>query len=122
MRLGLLFKDIIKGAGSWIYDHKWYIAQVSWYLLVATGLIYGIILSSILKVNVHIGIWWYLPVLEFLVAIAFSIPWKISPLLEFKILYIYVKYFMSIKKAPLYINHEREDIRELANKLLRKEL
>jgi hypothetical protein len=121
MRLGLLFKDIVKSSGAWIYDNKSGIAITFWFLLVAIGIIYGILLLLVLKVHIGIG-WWYLPVLAFLLAIVFTTPWEISPSLEYNLLYIYVKYFMSIKKAPLYINDSRTQIRELANKLLKKEL
>jgi hypothetical protein len=114
MRLGLLFKDI----GSWIYDHKWYIAQINFYLLVVTGIVYG----CMLFVKVRIGMWWILPISELVLAIAFTFSWEKRPAFVNAAQYFYVKYFMPTNKAPLYINHKRKEIRDLANKLLKKEL
>jgi len=59
--------------------------------------------------------WFWVPIVIVIMATILIIPWdRISEWMT----RVYVKYFLSISNAPLYINHPDYQIRDIAKKIL----
>lgn len=133
MRLKLLATDIKSALINWWYASKPVIIFLGYTAGIITATVYVVIFTANHYNPSNIGTaivkgYWWIPLSLLILTTAIALPytdiWNATVIQYWStrktLTWWYVKYFMPVSEAPLYINHDDKRVKEFAIQLLRE--